>query len=240
MPSSSSKNPQIYVSRLPRKATSDDLKDLFKKYGKIREILLKNGYAFIEFDDYRDADEAANEMDGKSFEGQKIIVQPAGQKKTPSRRDARGPQAADKCYNCGKPGHWANECREEGYRGNNNSAADKNEKKCYNCGETGHIKRFCPKLRSRSRSRGKSYSRSRSRSSRSSRSKSRSRSRSSHSRSRDKKRKHSKRNKSRSRSRSKDRKNHKSRSRSASKNGNPKGKSRSGSRSKERSKSKSQ
>ena len=43
----SSKNPQIYVSRLSRRVSKDDLADAFKQFGKIREILLKNGFAFI-------------------------------------------------------------------------------------------------------------------------------------------------------------------------------------------------
>ncbi len=37
----------------------------FKGYGRIREILLKNGYGFVEFDDYRDADDAVYELNGK-------------------------------------------------------------------------------------------------------------------------------------------------------------------------------
>ena len=44
---SSSKNLQVYVAKFPKKYNADDLKDLFKKYGRVREILLKNGYAFI-------------------------------------------------------------------------------------------------------------------------------------------------------------------------------------------------
>jgi len=64
------------------------------------------GYFIIflkEYDDYRDAREAVEEMDGYSFEGHKIIVQEAGKK---SSRGPRGPQADDKCYKCGKLGHW--------------------------------------------------------------------------------------------------------------------------------------
>jgi len=58
-------------------------------------------------------------MDGKSLDGQKIIVEIAGanrkNRKTSSRNDrgsdrggARGPQPGDKCFNCGKTGHWYN------------------------------------------------------------------------------------------------------------------------------------
>ena len=57
-----------------------------------------------EFDDYRDADEAIERMDGKSFEGQRLVVQRAGEKK--SRYSSKGPQSNDKCFNCGKLGHW--------------------------------------------------------------------------------------------------------------------------------------
>ena len=42
-------------------------------------------------------------MDGRSLDGHKLIVQIAGQK--PSR-SSKGPQADDKCYKCGKTGHW--------------------------------------------------------------------------------------------------------------------------------------
>eukprot|EP01016_Furgasonia_blochmanni_P032748 TRINITY_DN3379_c0_g1_i2.p4 TRINITY_DN3379_c0_g1~~TRINITY_DN3379_c0_g1_i2.p4 ORF type:complete len:102 (+),score=26.67 TRINITY_DN3379_c0_g1_i2:113-418(+) len=99
----SSKNTQVYVSRLPKRVTRDDLKDLFKKFGKIRDVSIKRGYAFIEFDDHHEAEEAIGEMDGRSYEGQKLVVQAAGQKRTPTR--GRGPQPDDICYNCNKTGH---------------------------------------------------------------------------------------------------------------------------------------
>lgn len=43
----SKKNSQVYVSRFSRNTTEDDLSDAFKQYGKIREISMKNGYAFL-------------------------------------------------------------------------------------------------------------------------------------------------------------------------------------------------
>lgn len=57
-------------------------------------------------------------MDGKSLDGHKLIVELAGANRRKrstndrDRRGGRGPQPGDKCFNCGKTGHWANECRE--------------------------------------------------------------------------------------------------------------------------------
>lgn len=43
----SRKTSQIYVSRFSRSTTEDDLQDHFKGCGKIKEISMKNGYAFV-------------------------------------------------------------------------------------------------------------------------------------------------------------------------------------------------
>ena len=45
--SSSSKNPQIYVGGLSRKARIEDLEKQFEKFGKIRDLSFKSRYAFI-------------------------------------------------------------------------------------------------------------------------------------------------------------------------------------------------
>ena len=45
--SSRDKNPQVYVRGFSRRTGREELKDAFKKYGKIRDINVKNGYAFI-------------------------------------------------------------------------------------------------------------------------------------------------------------------------------------------------
>ena len=39
------------------------------RYGKLREVSLKNGYGFVEFDDDRDADDACHDLDGKELLG---------------------------------------------------------------------------------------------------------------------------------------------------------------------------
>lgn len=48
MPSSPrSKNSQVYVSGFSRRTNEDDLEDAFRKYGKIRDVVMKNRYAFV-------------------------------------------------------------------------------------------------------------------------------------------------------------------------------------------------
>ena len=39
--------PRLYIGRLNQRVTERDLKRFFDGYGKIREIFMKNGYAFL-------------------------------------------------------------------------------------------------------------------------------------------------------------------------------------------------
>ena len=46
-PVSEKKNDQIYVGHLSRHTRESDLRKEFEKYGAIKEVLPKNGFAFI-------------------------------------------------------------------------------------------------------------------------------------------------------------------------------------------------
>ncbi|KAJ1490882.1 hypothetical protein T484DRAFT_1555975, partial [Baffinella frigidus] len=53
----------IYVGNLPLDIRTKDIDDLFYKYGRIRDIDLKNpsrppAFAFVSFDEYRAAEDA--------------------------------------------------------------------------------------------------------------------------------------------------------------------------------------
>jgi arginine/serine-rich splicing factor 7 len=124
---------RIYVGGLSPKTSPRTLKILFARYGHLQEVDLKSAYAFIEFEDYRDAEDALRDMNRRTVDGEVISVEYA------SRRRDRGDR--DMCYNCGKRGHWASECKEVDGRG-----------RCYRCGRKGHERKDCE---DRSRSRGK-------------------------------------------------------------------------------------
>ncbi|RWS29562.1 serine/arginine-rich splicing factor 4-like protein [Leptotrombidium deliense] len=66
---------RIYVGRLPYDVRERDIEKFFKGYGRIREILMKDGFAFVEFDDHRDADDAVYELNGKELMGERVSVE---------------------------------------------------------------------------------------------------------------------------------------------------------------------
>jgi len=70
---------RIYIGNLPPDIRSKDIEDLFYKYGKIIFIDLKNRrgppFAFVEFEDARDADDAVYARDGYDYDGYKLRVE---------------------------------------------------------------------------------------------------------------------------------------------------------------------
>ncbi|XAR56124.1 hypothetical protein NMG60_11036471 [Bertholletia excelsa] len=167
---------RLYIGRLSSRTRSRDLEDLFSRYGRVRDVDMKRDYAFVEFSDPRDADDARYGLNGRELHGSRIIVEfakgvprgPGGSREYLGRGP---PPGTGRCFNCGIDGHWARDCKAGDWKN-----------KCYRCGERGHIERNCqnsprkvrpgrsysrsptPRRGSRSRSfsRSRSYSRSRS------------------------------------------------------------------------------
>nr|ACO10556.1 Serine-arginine protein 55 [Caligus rogercresseyi] len=73
MPSGS----RVYIGNLPENVRERDVEKFLKDHGRIREVVIKSGYGFVEFDDPRDADDVVNDMDGKDFQGGRIRVEMA-------------------------------------------------------------------------------------------------------------------------------------------------------------------
>lgn len=67
----------MFVGGLTYKIRERDLEKFFRKYGRIKEVSMKNGYAFVEFDDHRDADDAVYELNGKELLGDRVTVERA-------------------------------------------------------------------------------------------------------------------------------------------------------------------
>lgn len=63
---------RVYVGHIPYEARERDIERFFKGYGRIREILLKRGFAFVELGDPRDADDAVYELNGRSMLGMRF------------------------------------------------------------------------------------------------------------------------------------------------------------------------
>jgi arginine/serine-rich splicing factor 4/5/6 len=71
------KGAQIFIAKLDSSVREKDIDYEFRRYGNIKNILLKRGFAFVEYEDQKDAEEAIKEMDGRKFMHNRIVVQQA-------------------------------------------------------------------------------------------------------------------------------------------------------------------
>ncbi|XP_045606079.1 serine/arginine-rich splicing factor 7 isoform X2 [Procambarus clarkii] len=210
---------KVYVGDLGSGASKQELEEAFSYYGPLRNVWVARnppGFAFVEFEDVRDAEDAVRGLDGRTICGRRVRVELSTGK---SRSRFRGPpprrgrpfHPEDRCYECGERGHYARDCyrysRRHGSRSRSRSRSPR-RRRSYTRSRS----------RSRSRTRDRSHSRDRSRSRERSRSRSRTRDRS-RSRTRERSRSPSR---ERDRSRSRDDKGDRSRSRTPVQNGSPK------------------
>ncbi|XP_044536930.1 serine/arginine-rich splicing factor 7-like [Gracilinanus agilis] len=139
---------KVYVGNLETGAGKGELERAFSYYGPLRTVWIARnppGFAFVEFEDPRDAEDAVQGLDGKVICGSRVRVELSTGLPRRSQYDrppARCPfDPNDRCYECGEKGHYA-----------------------YDCHRYSRRRRSRSRSRSHSRSRGRRYSRSRSRS----------------------------------------------------------------------------
>uniref|UniRef100_A0A0M8KT32 Serine/arginine-rich-splicing factor SR34 n=1 Tax=Nicotiana attenuata TaxID=49451 RepID=A0A0M8KT32_NICAT len=85
----------LYVGNLPGDIREREVEDLFYKYGPIAHIELKipprpPGYAFVEFEEVRDAEDAIRGRDGYDFDGHRLRVELAHGGRGQSSNDRYG------------------------------------------------------------------------------------------------------------------------------------------------------
>ncbi|KAI9014999.1 hypothetical protein BC832DRAFT_547070 [Gaertneriomyces semiglobifer] len=86
---------RVFIGKLPNDVSEREVEKLTREYGRIKELRALPGYAFVEFQDDRDARDCVERLDGQSYAGRRIIVEPAkGERRERNDRD-RGDRDRD-------------------------------------------------------------------------------------------------------------------------------------------------
>ena len=79
----------VYVGGIASDCREKDIESFFHGYGSIKQINVKNGFAFCLFDDYNDAEDAVKDLDGMRLRGERVKLEFArGEKRGSERYEA--------------------------------------------------------------------------------------------------------------------------------------------------------
>ncbi|PWN92633.1 hypothetical protein FA10DRAFT_625 [Acaromyces ingoldii] len=79
---------RLYIGRLSPDVRQADLEELFKGYGKIVDLRLMGAFGFCEWEKPEDAEDVIKDFNGKTFMGERLIIEPAKEARP------KGPPAA--------------------------------------------------------------------------------------------------------------------------------------------------
>jgi len=83
---------RIFIGGIVKETTERDIEEPFAQFGRISKVSVKDGYAFVDYEDKGVTEKAIETLDGSLLRGSKIHVEPSRGRET-------------KCFICGLPGH---------------------------------------------------------------------------------------------------------------------------------------